>query len=46
MDSSSTSDLIKWDKQHVIHPMAAVGAEPIVVMEEGDGIYIRDSPYG
>ena len=43
MHSSLTSDLFNWDRQHVIHPMAAVGAEPIVVMEEGDGIYIKDT---
>ena len=43
MDSLSTSELLKWDKQHIIHPMAAVGADPGVVMEEGDGIYIRDT---
>ena len=43
MDSSSTSELLKWDKQHIIHPMAAVGADPTVVMEEGDGIYIKDT---
>ncbi len=43
MGSASTSELLKWDKEHVIHPMAPVGADPTIVMEEGEGIYIKDS---
>ena len=43
MDSLSTAELFKWDKKHVIHPMTTVGADPTVVMEEGDGVYIKDT---
>jgi putrescine aminotransferase len=40
---ASTSDLLKWDKEHVIHPMAPVGMDPTIVFEGGDGIYVKDS---
>jgi putrescine aminotransferase len=43
MDSASTSELLKWDKEHVIHPMAPVGTDPTIVMAGGEGIYVKDS---
>ena len=43
MNSASTSELLKWDKEHVILPMAHVGTDRTIVMDGGDGIYIKDS---
>jgi len=43
MSAKSTSELKKLDMEHVIHPMAPVGTEPTVVMDEGHGIYLKDT---
>jgi adenosylmethionine-8-amino-7-oxononanoate aminotransferase len=43
MPSEVTSALLKLDKEYVIHPMAAVGADPTTVIEEGHGIYVTDA---
>ena len=43
MTSKRTQELIKWDKEHLIHPIAPVGQEPAVIWEKAHGIMIQDT---
>ncbi|MCX6013074.1 MAG: aminotransferase class III-fold pyridoxal phosphate-dependent enzyme, partial [Chloroflexi bacterium] len=40
---STTEELLKWDKEYVIHPMGNVGDPPGKIIEESHGIYIKYS---
>jgi adenosylmethionine-8-amino-7-oxononanoate aminotransferase len=43
MASEETRKLLDWDREHVIHPAAEIGVEPAAVIDEGYGIYIKDT---
>ena len=43
MTSKRTQELIKWDKEHLIHPVTPVGREPDVIWEKAHGIMIQDT---
>ena len=37
-----TEDLVKFDRDHVIHPMSGYGRTPGIVFDEGHGIMLKD----
>lgn len=43
MTPKKTKELLKWDKENIIHPAAAVGDEPRFILDEGYGIYVKDT---
>jgi adenosylmethionine-8-amino-7-oxononanoate aminotransferase len=43
MASDKTKQLVGWDRENVVQPMAMVGAEPTTVYCRGRGINIEDS---
>lgn len=43
MVSKRTEDLIKWDREHIIHPYTLVGNNAGLVIEKGHGIWLQDT---
>lgn len=43
MVSKRTEDLIKWDKEHIIHPYNLIGQNFGFVLEKGHGVWLQDT---
>lgn len=43
MTPEKTESLLKLDRDHIIHPMANVGDDPSFILDEGYGIYVKDT---
>jgi len=43
VDSARTDDIIKFDREHVLHPLLRVGQNVGVVFEYGRGIKLKDT---
>ncbi len=43
MDSARTDDIIKFDREHILHPLLQVGQNIGVIFEYGHGIKLKDT---
>jgi len=43
MKSSRTEELLRWDREHIIHGRWPIGGNNGIVTEQSHGIYIRDT---
>ena len=43
MATKRTEELIRWDREHLIHPAAPIGQEVCVIWEKAHGIMIEDT---
>jgi len=43
MADKKTEELIRWDREHVIHPASMVGQNLGIVFEEANGVILRDT---
>ena len=43
MATNRTEELMKWDKEHIMHTLAPVESEVYCIFESGKGAIIRDT---
>lgn len=43
MNNCITDELLKWDREHIMHPFYPVGQHIGIILEQGKGVILRDT---
>ena len=43
MTSKRTEELLKWDREHIVHSRGAIGGNNNILIDKSHGIYLQDA---